>query len=184
MFTSYPRRQRLSNPSGNCETESTLGNSAEGAVECGSASYRLRFGLHGGSFAAALHGTPRVFAFSVPRCILFASYCRPAMLRSDSMSTLRKTHRSRHGPFASRRGAEWLAKAGANQQRFDFGNNRQKRRHGLLGHSLWRAAGWGTALASSAARQPLGGRAKGRPFWCELHAESSLVRGSPGRKNS
>ena len=34
---------------------------AEGTLECGSASYRLRLGIQGGSFAAALQGASRIF---------------------------------------------------------------------------------------------------------------------------
>jgi hypothetical protein len=34
---------------------------AEGTLECGSASYRLWFGIQGGSFAAALQGASRIF---------------------------------------------------------------------------------------------------------------------------
>ena len=34
---------------------------AEGTLECGSVSYGLLLGLHGGSFAAALQGASRIF---------------------------------------------------------------------------------------------------------------------------
>jgi len=37
---------------------------AEGALECGSASYRLSFGFQGGSSAAALQGAARIFVVS------------------------------------------------------------------------------------------------------------------------